>query len=288
MKEERVFLINKKSGNSDEVINYLKNKNIEYYLGDNLEKPRAEFRRFFNEGKTEFIICGGDGAINKFINEYMKLSKNRRKNISLGIIPSGRANDLARALRIPLGIENSFNVLERGNTCEVDLIKVNDTYFITGGGFGLPAEIIKDVNKLPNVVKKIMGGSVYFWITLKKFLFGYEGIRVAGKKFLAIYILNQSFIGKKFNISPEARNNDGLLNAKFVGMPPTLLSKFRTLSKGGDGKIDELSWVSSKVKQGLKIRLEESSQFMGDGELLARGKDFDIRVIPDGIKILVN
>jgi diacylglycerol kinase family enzyme len=206
----------------------------------------------------------------------------------LGIIPCGRANDLARALKIPLNVEDSFNVFKKGKTSKVDLVKVNDTYFITGGGIGLPMEIIKDVNKLSKTIRRIVGGTVYFWITLKKFIFGYEGIRISRERFLAIYVLNQPFIGKNFNIAPEAKNNDGLLNAKFVRMPKTFLSKFRTLSKGSNGKIDELEWVKSKETQKLKIQLENSSQFMGDGELLAKGNEFSIELIPNEIKIFTN
>jgi|TARA_B100001971_G_C18267064_1_gene594119 diacylglycerol kinase family enzyme len=288
MKKERIFLVNKDSNNSQKVVDYLKSNNVRYYLGHDLERSKIKLREFFDVGHTEFIICGGDGAINKFINEYMKLPKNKREHISLGIIPCGRANDLARALKIPLNVEDSFNVFKKGKTSKVDLVKVNDTYFITGGGIGLPMEIIKDVNKLSKTIRRIVGGTVYFWITLKKFIFGYEGIRISRERFLAIYVLNQPFIGKNFNIAPEAKNNDGLLNAKFVRMPKTFLSKFRTLSKGSNGKIDELEWVKSKETQKLKIQLENSSQFMGDGELLAKGNEFSIELIPNEIKIFTN
>ena len=143
-------------------------------------------------------------------------------------------------------------------------------------------------NFITRSIKKILGESIYLWITLKKFIFGYKGIEETNDKLLAIYVLNQSFIGKRFNIAPEAKNNDGYFNIKFVKMPPTFLSNFKTLSYGGKGRIDELDWVIKKKTQKLIINLKEPFYFMGDGELLEKSKQFTIETVPEGINIITN
>ena len=158
---------------------------------------------------------------------------------------------------------------------------------------GLPTEIIKDVNSLSRnfitrAIKRIFGQSIYLWITLKKFIFGYKGIEEIKNKLLAIYVLNQSFIGKQFNIAPEAKNNDGYFEVKIVKMPPTFLSNFKTLSYGSKGKIDELSWIIKKKTKNLTINLKEPSYFMGDGELLEKSNKFNIEVIPNAVKIITD
>ena len=293
MKEEPIILVNLDSNNSKKVINYLNKTNQNYYSSNDVKVSRGIIKQKLNQGYKEFIICGGDGSINKFINEYQKLPLNKRKSINLGIIPCGRANDLARALNLPLNTEKAFDIIQNRKTKQIDIIKVNNSVFITGGGLGLPAEIIVDVNKLSKnfftrIIKKLLGDSVYLWVTLKKFIFGYEGIEDEKNKLLAVYILNQSFIGKNFNLAPEAKNNDGYFDAKFVKIPPTFLSKFKTLSKGSKGEIDKLNWVSREKVKKLKIILKEPSYFMGDGELFEKGNEFKIEVIPHAINIFVN
>jgi diacylglycerol kinase family enzyme len=219
-KNEKIILVNLDSNNSKKVINYLNKTNQNYYSSNDVEVSRGIIKQKLNQGYKEFIICGGDGSINKFINEYQKLSLNKRKSINLGIIPCGRANDLARALNLPLNTEKAFDIIQNRKTRQIDIIKVNNSVFITGGGLGLPAEIIVDVNKLSKnsftrIIKKLFGDSIYLWVTLKKFIFGYEGIEDEKNKLLAVYILNQSFIGKNFNLAPEAKNNDGYLIVSF-------------------------------------------------------------------------
>ena len=288
---EMIILVNLDSNNSKKVINYLKKNNQKFYSSNDVERSRILIKEKLNQDYKDFIICGGDGSINKFINEYQRLPLNKRKGINLGIIPCGRANDLARALNLPFNIKEAFDIIQNKQTNKIDIIRVNNSYFITGGGLGLPAEIIVDVNNLSRnlftkAIKKILGDSIYLWVTLKKFIFGYKGIEDTKNKLLAIYILNQSFIGKSFNIAPEAKNNDGYFDAKFVKIPPTFLSKFKTLLKGSKGEIDKLNWVIKKKEKKLVIKLKEPSYFTGDGELFEKGKNFKIEVIPNAINIL--
>ena len=293
MAKEPIIIVNTESNNSKKIINYLKENNLNYYLTNSIEKSKRLIKEKVNSGYKDFIICGGDGTINKFINEYQSLPLNKRKKINLGIVPCGRANDLALSMNIPFNIKEAFQIINNKKTKAIDIIKVNTSYFITGGGLGLPAEIIIDVNKLSKnlltrFLKKILGESIYLWVTLKKFIFGYKGIQDAKNKLLAIYILNQPFIGKNFNIAPEAKNNDGYFDAKIVKIPPTFLSKFKTLSKGSRGEIDKLDGVIKKKEKKIVIKLKEQSYFMGDGELFEKGKSFNIEVLPKAINIFSN
>ena len=125
---------------------------------------------------------------------------------------------------------------------------------ITGRGLGLPSEIIEDVDNFSsgfvgNFLKSILGDQLYFIFTIKKFIFGYKGIEIKSKKdnrLLAIYIMNQSFLGKKFDISPEAENDDGYFDVKIVKIPPSFLSNFITLSKSVKGELSDLSWIKGE------------------------------------------
>ena len=192
---KQIILVNLKSNNARKVINYLESNNIRYFLIDQVKKK-------IREGNTEFVICGGDGTINQFINLIMKLPVKQKNSITFGIIPCGRANDLARYMKIPLEIESAFKKIKEKNTKKIDVIKVNDMYIVTGGGVGLPSETVQDLDNFSSgffgkYLKKCLGDLSYLIFTLKKFIFGYLGVEVMSKstsdKLLAIYILNQPF-----------------------------------------------------------------------------------------------
>ena len=73
MEKDSIILVNTDSNNSKKVINYLKRNNKRFYSDNDVERSRLLIRKKLNEGDNNFIICGGDGSINKFINEYGKL-----------------------------------------------------------------------------------------------------------------------------------------------------------------------------------------------------------------------
>ncbi|MBL7051526.1 MAG: hypothetical protein ISS01_00390 [Nanoarchaeota archaeon] len=248
--------------------------------------------------KPKLIICaGGDGTINNVINNIIKIDLQLIRKINFAVIPYGTANDLANQLNINNNAEIAMKQILNGKVRKIDLIKVNNHYYITGGGIGLPAQIVEDSNKfsstfLGKLIKRNMKDFIYFISTLKKFLFGYKRLRLINSEelnnldLLAVYVLNQPFIGRRFNLAPEAKNNDGYMDIKFVKVPPTFLSHFLTLSKGTKGELDNLKWVIKKKKNKITIKFKEPTYFMGDGELLEKSDQFKMVVIPKSINFI--
>ena len=99
-----------------------------------------------------------------------------------------------------------------------------------------------------------------------KRIFGYKGIEILSKgssnKILAIYVLNQPFLGKRFHLAPEAKNDDGHLYIKIIETPPTFGNHFKTLSKGLKGDLDDLKWVKGK-----KARIEARDFIRSEGDV---------------------
>ncbi|MAG47167.1 hypothetical protein CL617_01055 [archaeon] len=293
MQDKSFIILNPEAYRFKKVKKHFDKNNIKYYVSYEKDYLIEIVTKKINEGIERFVLCGGDGTINRFINSVMKLP-DKNKTIFIGIIPCGRANDLARYMNIPLEVENALKTLDKNEVKTIDLIKVNNSYLVTGGGIGLPTEIVKDSNRfsyfpLGKIIKKILGDLIYPLITLKKFILGYEGIELAskdGKKLLGIYILNQPFIGKRFNLAPEAKNDDGIFETKIVKNPPSLINNLVTMSKGMSGKLSELEWVKEKSSKGLSFSINKSSHFMGDGELLVKGDTFKIEIVPKVIPLI--
>ena len=293
MQDKSFIILNPEANGFKKVKDHFDKNNIRYYISYEKDHLSEIVICKIQEGVKRFILCGGDGTINRFINLIMKIP-DKNKTISLGVIPCGRANDLARYMNIPLGVKNALKTLDKNEVKNIDLIRVNNNYLVTGGGIGLPAEIVEDSNRfshtpLGRFFKTILGDLLYPIITLKKFIFGYKGIEfnsIERKKLLGIYVLNQPFIGKRFNLAPNAKNNDGIFEIRIVKIPLSFISNFITLSKGVNGKLSELEWVKEKSSGDFSFSINGLSYFMGDGELLVKGNKFKIEIVPKAIKLI--
>ncbi|MDO8459795.1 MAG: diacylglycerol kinase family protein [Nanoarchaeota archaeon] len=266
-----------------EVEHLLALRGISYFSIDHIAENEENIRIKINQGCRQILICGGDGTINESVNYLMCFPKEIRRKIGIGIIPCGRANDFARELNIPeeagLALERIFNKRVKF----VDLIKVNHKYMVSGGGFGLPAEVILSMEGSPKKDKlfsSLLGGFVYSLFVTNLILFGYEGIKIKRKNYSILGILNQGNIGKKFNLSPNSKNDDGYFEVCFVEGPSGVFKDIKNLKKivagnyfkGKKNRID-------KIKK-IKLSFDKENYFMGDGEILCKDKDFSISIAP--------
>ena len=158
------IFLNPNSLTSKKVISYFNKKQTSFF-----STKKKDFSQILldqiNKGQREFLICGGDGTLNNFINNFMKLKSNKRKKVILSILPCGKANDLARELNIPLNIEEIFDGIYQTKIKNIDLIRVNSNYFVTGGGLGLPTQVIESLNasKSRKVQSNLMNDFVYYF-----------------------------------------------------------------------------------------------------------------------------
>lgn len=284
---KEIVIINKNTNGADKAIDFFTNKNNILFTDENNDLSEALKNKISN-GYDSFIICGGDGTINHFINSYMKLTENTRKNLKIGIIPCGRANDLARKLKIPFNINEAYEIIKNNKLKKIDIIQVNEKFFITGGGFGLPAEVIKDVNKhSKKTSNKLLKDFMYYFSVLKKVFIKYSGAEIKGinQKLMFFAVCNQNFIGKRFLLSPDSINYDGLFEVCYIPKPRNPISGFLVVQKVIKGKhINENGCINKKVKS-LEIELEQKDWFMADGELLDFNDKFKFKIIPKSINI---
>jgi len=101
-------------------------KNLDFIIEKNSEESSTEeiIRKYKNK-KVILLPVGGDGTINRVLN-----AMDRENNI-LGYIPYGTGNDFYRANK---------ELLKDGIN-KIDLVKINNMYFINVACFGIDAEI---------------------------------------------------------------------------------------------------------------------------------------------------
>jgi YegS/Rv2252/BmrU family lipid kinase len=81
------------------------------------------------------VVGGGDGTINAAAPGVME------RQLPLGILPLGTANDLARTLGIPADLDQAARIIAEGHTRTIDLGIVNEQPFFNVASLGLSAEL---------------------------------------------------------------------------------------------------------------------------------------------------
>jgi len=185
------------------------------------------------------ILLGGDGTVNEALTGMKDTS-----NVTLGYIPTGSSNDLARDLNIPGDpLEALELILHKGSVHIMDLGAV--TYsdggarpFIVSCGIGFDAAVCEEAmhSRLKNVFNRLgLGKLTYLGIALKQ-LFGTKAvsgklildhkITVNMNTLLFVTFMLHRFEGGGFMFCPDADASDGILNLCAVGDLPKLLILF--------------------------------------------------------------
>jgi diacylglycerol kinase (ATP) len=85
------------------------------------------------------IVGGGDGTMSCAAGVLADVSQSNRA--VLGVLPLGTANDFARSLDIPRGIEAASEVLATGKIVDVDLGRANSAPFLNVASMGLSVKV---------------------------------------------------------------------------------------------------------------------------------------------------
>ncbi|OJU14423.1 MAG: hypothetical protein BGN88_14260 [Clostridiales bacterium 43-6] len=75
----------------------------------------GEIRKTLKDGIDTVLVCGGDGTVSSAAKAMIDTE------LTMGIIPTGTRNNIARSLNIPLDIQNALNVIQTGKTKKIDM-----------------------------------------------------------------------------------------------------------------------------------------------------------------------
>jgi len=246
-----------------------------------------------DKGMELIVSIGGDGTVNEIVNGIMK-SKN---NPSLGIIPLGWANDFIKSTNIPSDIIEACKVLARGKIKKIDIGVINhQKYFANICGVGFDAEVALLANQMkskhPNL--RILSAFVYVFATVKKLLspFSYHDVKIKfdgqeiHSKILFIAISNGKIYGGRFNITPEAILDNGLLEVCVVEEMGRFkyLASIPKLFKGTHGTIKGIKFYRAKE---IVIRSSAPILAQVSGEVIEGQKNYIITLLSKRLKLIV-
>jgi YegS/Rv2252/BmrU family lipid kinase len=138
-----------------------------------------------DDGYTIIAAAGGDGTVFQVGNELIG------SRLTLGIIPVGTANLLARDLGIPLELEDACALLaDAAQTRTIDAMQVAGKVFFTRLSLGMYSRITE---KTPASAKRIFRRLAYIWYAIPE-LFGIRTWRFRVTVDDQVYHLRASFI----------------------------------------------------------------------------------------------
>lgn len=230
------------------------------------------------------VAVGGDGTINEVARSLT------HTNTALGIIPCGSGNGLARHLLIPMQPQGAIAIINKFLVKDLDYGIIDGKPFFCTCGVGFDAFV-----------------SYKFAHSGKRGLFSYientlrEGIHYEPEtyditidndksrsyKAFLIACANASQYGNNAYIAPHATLHDGLMDVTILE-PFHLYEAPRIAYQLFKKSIDRHNKVRTFQCKKLHIRRNTPGVLHFDGDPIMADKDIEIRIIEQGLKMVVN
>jgi diacylglycerol kinase (ATP) len=253
-------------------------------------------RDAYQNGFDTIVVVGGDGTINEVVNGTIGA------DVTIGIVPAGTANDLARYHHIPSDPKSACNLILQRHCQYLDVIRVNGWHYLTVAGLGLPCGAVEEVEYLKHqsaasrAFASLLGSKLYLLalaLAYKRSTRQSIRLQISSGQMTwlgvaySVIVANQPFLGRSFCVSPSASNNDGRLDLFTItntNNRPQLLRTVLSTVTGGSENPDNVVRLQTDH---LAIEASEALPIFADGELHGSSRCFDFQVVPHAIKLIV-
>ena len=234
------------------------------------------------QGFDVVIGVGGDGTINEVADAV------RPTDMTMGIIPMGSGNGLARSLDIPMDPEAALEVIRKGYIKRIDCCEANGVPFFVTFGVGFDAQVTASYDQ-----KSFRGPLSYVLSTVDQFIKHKSSLyrlhlngEVIEQKAFLVTCANADQYGNNAIIAPEAELDDGLFDVVVI-RNMSLLKAPQVAIKLFTKNINESASIDIYRTDHLVIEREEEDYAQVDGELLELGRRIEITIQKQQLPILV-
>lgn len=234
------------------------------------------------QGHRFIVVGGGDGTVSSSVASLAD------RDVVLGLLPMGTANNFARANGIPLDLAGAVEVLASGRTAEVDLGRVEQTAFTNAVSIGITSAIHRGS---PDRLKRHFGRIGYMIGAAKQFA-SFRPFRcrllLDGRPVetdaIDIRIANGPFQGG-LRVMKEAKVDSGDLAIRVIkARSPWALA--RVWMGAGSGRTADPNLVETYRAREIEISAALPQDVSVDGEVVTR-TPVRIRVDPGALRLLV-
>lgn len=235
-----------------------------------------------SSGIKKIIAVGGDGTVNEIGKELINT------NVSLGIIPFGSGNGLARHIGIPIDTEKALSLLNVAQTKKIDVGYINNQAFFCTAGLGFDAHVGKIFAGLKG---RGLGGYIkavlkeYFSYVTEEYEIEIGGRKSRHRAFL-MTVANAGQYGNNVYIAPLADISDGLLDLciiKSFSIVKLPSMAFRVLNRS----IDKSNYTTTIQAKNIFVSRKNNGPYHIDGEPMDGGKKFTFEIKEKALNVLV-
>lgn len=234
-------------------------------------------------GASLVVAWGGDGTMNE-VGRAVAFS-----NATLGLIPAGSGNGLARELGVPMQPERALAAALHADTRTIDVGEINGRFFFNAAGVGFDAHVGWLFNNRPGGRRGILP---YVTIAARE-LFTYHSpeyvVTADGETIcvqaLLIAFANSRQYGNGAIIAPAARLDDGKLTLVIVKerSPLATMWEVRRLFSGA---LERSSGVTIRQVAQVTITAGGPLRFHVDGEPVdEKSTHLTVRIHPGALRI---
>ncbi len=285
-----LFIINRFAGRGY-------HEDLEGVIIDECKKRKAEFQLEHTQARghatelaregvasqlySKIIAVGGDGTVNEVAQGML------HSPVSMGILPKGSGNGLARHLKIPLNIRHAVENIFSSSELAMDTFLLNEKLSLNVSGIGFDGHI---ANIFGSEKKRGLQG--YVKHTIKELISFKEfeatikiGEVKKERKAFVIAIANSSQYGNNARIAPAASVFDQLLHICVLKkVPPYRIDFVYDFFRG---KIEGSSFCEFITAHEFSISLDKPMAYHVDGEPSGRSDFFQVKLLPASLRILV-
>jgi YegS/Rv2252/BmrU family lipid kinase len=242
-----------------------------------------------NAGVSLAVCVGGDGTFHETANGILG------SDTTIGLIPFGTGNDLARALGLFGSVQRACDAIKSGVVRKIDVGVVRGTgfegprHFFVICGTGFDAKTAQTVN---SGIRFISGAPAYIWgslVTLAKFepfeLTVTTETETRNLQAMFVSVANAATTGGGMLIAPGAVVDDGFLDLCVVGKvsKATLAYQLTQVFSGAHTRHPAVSMIRGKE---ITLDALPAQPLLIDGEVIGT-TPASISVIPQALSILV-
>lgn len=226
------------------------------------------------------IAWGGDGTVNE-VGSAVAF-----RNVTLGIIPSGSGNGLARELRIPFDPVRAIDVALGGRECRIDAGEFDGRLFFNIAGIGLDARVAHHF-----AGRRRRGFTRYLILTAAELLRYQPDLHTVladgatlRTRALLIAIANARQYGNGAIIAPQARLADGRLDVVVVAARSPLATLVQ-IPRLFMGRIAQVPDVAMRAAVDIQVTSAGPVMYHLDGEPCVGGARLAARPRPGALRV---
>lgn len=262
----------------------------ELVVSDTPEHAADMARSAAADGRKRIVTVGGDGSVQAVVDGLV----GGGRSPSLGIVPQGSGNDLARSLGLPLRADAAWSVALGPHTRRIDLGRASGggrtRHFVSAAGLGFDAQVAAAMTERAAWQRGPIG---YLLTTLSELRrFSNRRVRLTlddgpGEELtvLLIAIANGPYYGGGMKIAPEAGTNDGWLDLCVVGdiSRLTAIQQLLNLYRG-----THVNHPAVTMRRARRIRVEGDANALVhlDGEPFG-SLPLEIEMVPAALEVAV-